>query len=264
MVRRSKSSASSVPAGAVRRRDGTGRGSPGTCRGRPTRGPWWGTGSCRGRAASVRGRDQRAAGDDGMDMDVPAEVLSPRVQHHGDAGLPAEPAWIAPELEQRLGGGLEQQAVDERGLAPGEGVEFVRQGEHDMPVADVEELVALALDPAGLRERLALGTVAVPAGRVLNGDRPAGVAPRREAAEGRRCGNGPARSPPGVAAARAGASRDSGRAGARRMSATSRAGRVTGAEWQATCISQAPRAFGNSGKSRGDGVAWTLSCARCR
>ena len=35
-------------------------------------------------------------------------------------------------------------------------------------------------------------------------------------------------------------------------------------EWQATCISQAPRAFGNSGKSRGDGVAWTLSCARCR
>ena len=111
------------------------------------------------RVGSQRSRSglKRAAGDDGVDMDVPTEVLSPRVQHHGDADLPAEPAWIAPELEQRPGGGLEQQAVDERGLAPGEGVEFVRQGEHDMPVADVEELVALALDPADLRERLALG-----------------------------------------------------------------------------------------------------------
>ena len=53
-----------------------------------------------------------------------------------------------------------------------------------MPVADVEELVALALDPAGLRERLTLGAVAVAAGRILNGGRPAFVAPQREAAEG--------------------------------------------------------------------------------
>ena len=55
-----------------------------------------------------------------------------------------------------------------------------------MPVADVEELVALALDPAGLREGLTLGAVAVAAGRILNGGRPTGVALRCEAAEGGR------------------------------------------------------------------------------
>ena len=67
-------------------------------------------------------------------MDVLPEILPPGVQHHGDAELAAEPAGIAAELEQGLRGGVEQQAVDESGIALGERIELVRQGEYDMPM----------------------------------------------------------------------------------------------------------------------------------
>ena len=126
---------------------------------------------------------QGAVGDDTVDMDVLPEILPPGVEHHGDAELAAEPSGIAAELEQGLGGGVEQQAVDERGIALGDGVEFVGQGEYDMPVADVEELCALALDPSGLRERLTLGAVAIPARCVLNRHRAAVVTARLEPTE---------------------------------------------------------------------------------
>ena len=126
---------------------------------------------------------QGTVGDDAVNMDMLPEILPPGVEHHGDAELAAEPAGIAAELEQGLRGGVEQQAIDERGIALGDGVEFVRQGEHDVPVADVEELGALALDPPGLRERLTLGAVTISARCVLNRHRSAVVAARLESAE---------------------------------------------------------------------------------
>ena len=116
-------------------------------------------------------------------MDVLSQILPPSVEHHGDAEFAAEPAGIAAELEQGLRGGVEQQAVDESGVSLGDGVEFVRQSEHDMPVADVEEVGALALDPAGLHKRLTLGAVTISARCVLNRHRPAVVAVRLEPAE---------------------------------------------------------------------------------
>ena len=112
---------------------------------------------------------ERPAGDDGVDMDVAAEVLPPGVQDHGEADLPAEPPGIAAELQEGAGCGLEEQVVDEAGIAGDDGVEVVGQREHHMPVADVEEPGALALDPAGLGKGLALGAVPVAAGGVLDG-----------------------------------------------------------------------------------------------
>ena len=73
-------------------------------------------------------------------MDVLREILPPGVEHHGDAEFAPEPPGIASELEEGLRGGVEQQAVDERGIALGDRIELVRQGEHDMPVGDVEEV----------------------------------------------------------------------------------------------------------------------------
>ena len=58
-------------------------------------------------------------------MDVLSQILPPGVEHHGDAEFAAEPPGIATELEQGLRGGVEQQAIDERGIALGDGVEFV-------------------------------------------------------------------------------------------------------------------------------------------
>ena len=116
-------------------------------------------------------------------MDVLSQILPPSVEHHGDAEFAAEPPGIAAELDQGLRGGVEQQAVDEGGIALGEGIELVGQGEHDMPVADVEEFGALALDPPGLRECLALGAVTIPARCILNRHRSAVVTARLEPAE---------------------------------------------------------------------------------
>ncbi len=108
-------------------------------------------------------RAQAAVGDDAVDMDVLPEVLAPGVQHHRDADLAAEPARVASELQQGPGRSLEEQPVDEAGLRLRERVEFVRQREHHVPVADVEQAGGLPLHPPGLLERLALGAVPVPA-----------------------------------------------------------------------------------------------------
>lgn len=50
-------------------------------------------------------------------MDELAEVLSPGVQHQGEADFAAEPARVAPEFEKGLGGGFEQQPVDDGRVA---------------------------------------------------------------------------------------------------------------------------------------------------
>ena len=47
---------------------------------------------------------------------------------------------LRPNSRRVLEAALNSRAVDEGGIALGDGVEFVRQGEHDMPVGDVEEL----------------------------------------------------------------------------------------------------------------------------
>ena len=57
------------------------------------------------------------------------------------------------------------------------------QREHDMPVADVEQIGALALDPPGLRQGLALWAVTVAARGVLDRHGPAVLALRLEPAE---------------------------------------------------------------------------------
>jgi hypothetical protein len=44
------------------------------------------------------------------------QLTAPGVQDGGDPELRAEPVWVAPELEQGAGGGLEQQVVDEFGV----------------------------------------------------------------------------------------------------------------------------------------------------
>jgi uncharacterized Zn-binding protein involved in type VI secretion len=63
---------------------------------------------------------------------------------------------------------LPRVALDQR-------VQGVRQSEHDMVVAGRQELAAACLDPALLGQRLALGTMAVTAGVIAQGDSTAAV-----------------------------------------------------------------------------------------
>ena len=101
-------------------------------------------------------------------MDVLPEVLSPGVQDHGDAEFTTEPAGSVTEFLQGPGCCLEEQPVDESRLHLRKGVELMGESEHHVPVVDIEQIGTLLLDPSGLRERLALGTVPVPARCILD------------------------------------------------------------------------------------------------
>ena len=134
-----------------------------------------GEGSCReqeafpGRAdPACPVRAEPAIGHDAVDMDVLPEGLAPGVQDHGDAEFATEPAGSVTEFLQGAGCCLEEQLVDESRLHLREGVELMGEREHHVPVVDIEQIGTLLLDPSGLRERLALGTVPIPARCILD------------------------------------------------------------------------------------------------
>ena len=77
-------------------------------------------------------------------------------------------AGIAREGGERVGDGVEEQGVDQAGMALGERIESVRQRKDDMEVFDREQVGAAGLEPALLGQGLAFGTVAVAAGVVAD------------------------------------------------------------------------------------------------
>ena len=117
------------------------------------------------------------------------ERLAPAVQHRDDADPGPEVLRIGGDRGQRLGRGLEQQAVDPGLVLVGDRAERGRQGEHDMEVGDRQQLGLARLQPGLGRPPLALGAVPVAAGVV--GDAGVGAvralldmaAQRRRAAE---------------------------------------------------------------------------------
>ena len=63
-----------------------------------------------------------APGDDPVDMDVVLERLPPGMEHQGQAEFPAEPLGVPPERLQGGRGALEEEAVEELGIALGQGL----------------------------------------------------------------------------------------------------------------------------------------------
>ena len=119
-------------------------------------------------AASVR-RDA-AARHDHMDMRMVRHRRSPGVEHGGDADAGAEVLRIGSDRQHRLRRCLEQQVVDERLVLERDVRDLGRQREHDVEVADRQQ-VGLALGkPCPRRRALALGTVPITAAIV--GDAP--------------------------------------------------------------------------------------------
>ena len=98
------------------------------------------------------------------------------MQHHGDAEFGAEVLGVATEGLEGLGGGMEQDLVEHRGVALRQGVELVRQGEDYMEVRDGEEVRFPCLDPAQAGDGLAKGAVPVVATVVQRDCGPAAVA----------------------------------------------------------------------------------------
>jgi hypothetical protein len=79
---------------------------------------------------------QGAAGDDTVQVEMLGEILAPRVQDRGAAEVAAEVAGVAPEGREGVDDGSEEQGVEDAGVALGEWVERMRQGEDQVEVLD--------------------------------------------------------------------------------------------------------------------------------
>ena len=88
------------------------------------------------------------------------------MEHGGDPERGAEPPGIAPECQQGLGRGSEQECEEASAVVQHQSPERGRQGEDDVEVRGREKARHPRVDPAGGEQGLALGAVAVAAGLV--------------------------------------------------------------------------------------------------
>jgi hypothetical protein len=109
-------------------------------------------------------------------MGMPVEVLVPGVQNCGEADLGLQALIVPGQLQQGPGRGLKQQIVDEFRVASGQRLEVVGQGDHQVEVPGGQEPLPALGQPPGLLEALALGTVAVAAGVIGDGQVAAALA----------------------------------------------------------------------------------------
>ena len=112
------------------------------------------------------------------------ERLSPGMEHQGEAEFAAEPPGITSKGLQGSRSALEEEAVEELGVALGQGIERVRQGQDTVEVGNIEQFREACLDPTQLGQGLTLGTVAIATRVVAHDLGTAPVALRQVAPQG--------------------------------------------------------------------------------
>ena len=117
---------------------------------------------------------------------VVLQLAAPGVQHGDGPGPGTQPLWVVRERGHRRPRAAEQQPVHLALVAPEDAVQLMGNGEHDVVVADVQKVAALAGHPGLAAVRLALGAVAVAAAVVADELVTAALAAVDVAAEGRR------------------------------------------------------------------------------
>src|ERR1700693_3591966 len=91
------------------------------------------------------------------------QVLSPTMEHRKEADLSPQMLGVGRDGFQGIGGGLEENAVDNLLILVGDGGDLFWHGEHNMKILDVEKLGLTILDPLHPGQTLAFGTVSIPA-----------------------------------------------------------------------------------------------------
>jgi len=96
-----------------------------------------------------------------VNVGVQEQVLSPGVQDGNHADLSSEVLRVGCDFQQGLRSSGEQQIVKQARVLQRQHIQFVRQGEHDMEIAGVEEIVLACRQPALASLRLTLGAVTI-------------------------------------------------------------------------------------------------------
>ena len=129
---------------AVRACPGTGAGRGGRARARAGRSP-------AGRRSISCHRPRGPTGHNAMHVRMAHQRLPPDVQHHGGADLGAEVSRVGGDRLERLGGGLEQQGIDDRLVLEGDGRDRRRQGEDDVEMLDRQPVGGPHIEPRACR-----------------------------------------------------------------------------------------------------------------
>ena len=87
-----------------------------------------------------------------MEMGVVHQRLPPRVEHRDAADLGAQMFGIGGESPERLGDRPEEEAVDDRLVLGGDLRDRLGQGEDDVEVLALEEVLRAGLDPGRPRK----------------------------------------------------------------------------------------------------------------
>ena len=107
-----------------------------------------------------------------MQVEVLFQRLAPGVEEGDPADFASQVARICPEGDERLPRRVEEEIVEDPGVALRQRVEGMREGEDDMEVLDRQQPRPPGREPALFGQGLALGAVPVPAGVVGDPDRP--------------------------------------------------------------------------------------------
>jgi len=137
-----------------------------------------------GRAPAIGDEVEAAAGDDAVDVGVKAQVASPGVQNEGEAERGAETFGVAPEGEQGVGRGGEEEIEDLPPVGERERPQERGESEDEVEAVGVEHAAPTLFDPAVLSRPLAGGAVAIEAGVVEHDLGGAGGAAIEMAAKG--------------------------------------------------------------------------------
>src|SRR5918995_502382 len=112
-----------------------------------------------------------------MDVRMPDERLSPRVEDAQHADLGSEMPRIRGDLAQGRRAGLKQPRVQRSAVAIRQRQQIMREREDDVHIRHVAQLTLARVEPALPRLRLALHAVPIATRVIGDGLMPAGVTP---------------------------------------------------------------------------------------
>jgi hypothetical protein len=107
-------------------------------------------------------------GNEAMNVGMVVECLSPGMEDGEEAEAGSEMCGISADLEQCLGGGSEEEIVDDALVLKSDRAEVLRQGEYDVEVSARKKIPLAIGEPAGLGRGLTFGAVAVATRVVLD------------------------------------------------------------------------------------------------
>jgi len=79
-------------------------------------------------------RGQSAAGHEAMYMEMLIQILPPGMEDHGGSDVPTQPARVLPKGVQRVPRALEEEGIEDMGIALGHRIEEVGEGKDTVKI----------------------------------------------------------------------------------------------------------------------------------